>query len=112
MIRLILIVLYIILHAILGIILLPLCWITGKINPQAKDKMSLAIIKVTFRMILFISGVKTTAIGVENIPKDEPVLFVGNHRGFYDIIVSYIYMKRPTGYVAKKEMNNFLYVRR
>ena len=104
MIRLILIVLYIILHAILGIILLPLCWITGKINPQAKDKMSLAIIKVTFRMILFISGVKTTAIGVENIPKDEPVLFVGNHRGFYDIIVSYIYMKRPTGYVAKKEM--------
>ena len=112
MIRLILIVLYIILHAIFGIILLPLCWIVGKINPQAKDKLSLGIIKVTFKMILFISGVKTTAIGVENIPTDEPVLFIGNHRGFYDIIVSYTYMKRPTGYVAKKEMNKFLYVRR
>ena len=50
--------------------------------------------------------------GLENIPDDEPVLFIGNHRGFFDVIISYTYMKRPTGFVAKKEMKKALIIRR
>lgn len=104
MLRLIFIVLFLILVGLFSIIALPIEWIVGKINPDAKTKSSLAIVRAIFKIILFICGTKTTIIGLENIPKDEPVLFVGNHRGFFDIIISYSLMKRPTGYVAKKEI--------
>ena len=35
---------------------------------------------------------------------DEPVLYVGNHRSFFDILLTYSRCKRLTGYIAKKEM--------
>ena len=41
---------------------------------------------------------------LENIPSDRPVLFVGNHRGFFDVIISYTYIKGRAAYVAKKEI--------
>lgn len=112
MIRLILIVLFLICYFILSLILLPVEWLIGKISQHAKDISSLRIVQGAFRIVLFLSGVKTTVIGKENIPTDEPVLFIGNHHGFYDVVISYVQMIRPTGYVAKKEMNNFLFVRR
>ena len=37
------------------------------------------------------------------MPKDTAVLYVGNHRSFYDIILTYVRVPRPTGYVAKLE---------
>ena len=42
--------------------------------------------------------------GVENIPKDKSVLYVGNHNSFYDILTSCSAIPYPTGYVAKKEI--------
>ena len=42
-------------------------------------------------------------IGEENVP-DEPVLFIGNHRSYFDILLTYSRCRRLTGYVAKKEM--------
>ena len=53
-------------------------------------------------MALFCAGAQGNT--AYYIPDDEPVLFIGNHRGFFDVIISYTYMKRPTGFVAKKEM--------
>ena len=49
------------------------------------------------------TGVTTTVIGEENVP-DEPVLFIGNHRSYFDILLTYSRCRRLTGYVAKKEM--------
>lgn len=49
------------------------------------------------------TGVKVTVIGEENVP-DEPVLFIGNHRSFFDILLTYSRCRNLTGYVAKKEM--------
>ena len=45
-----------------------------------------------------------TVIGEENVPKDEPVLYIGNHRSYFDIVMTYIRVPRPTGYIAKIEM--------
>ena len=45
-----------------------------------------------------------TVIGEENVPKDQPVLYIGNHRSYFDILITYIRVPRPTGYIAKKEM--------
>jgi 1-acyl-sn-glycerol-3-phosphate acyltransferase len=112
MIRLLLVAIFLLLHFIISIILLPIEWVIGKFNPQLKAKSSLRLVQVTFKIILFLCGVKTTVIGLENIPEDEPVLFIGNHRGFFDIVVSYSYMKGLTGFVAKKELNKVLFIRR
>ena len=40
--------------------------------------------------------------------KNEPVLFIGNHRSYFDILLTYSRCRRLTGYVAKKEMEEGL----
>ncbi len=112
MIRLILVAIFLLLVFIASAILFPLEWIIGKFNKHAKDISSLRIIQWVFKVILFLSGVKTTVKGIENIPKDEPVLFIGNHRGIFDVLVSYSRMPDLTGFVAKKEMDKVPIIRR
>lgn len=79
-------------------------WILGKINPMKKDTSSLHIVQGVFRLVLRISGSTITVIGQENVPTDTPVLYVGNHRSYFDILLTYVRCQRRTGYVAKKEM--------
>ena len=81
-------------------------WIIGKFNQNAKDYSSLRIVQWAFNVILKITGVEVTVIGEENVP-DEAVLFIGNHRSFFDILLTYVRCKRLTGYVAKKEMEKY-----
>ena len=112
MIRSFLVIVFLILFFIFSLIALPVEWVIGKFNPDVKAVSSLRIVQGAFHIILFLAGVHTTVTGLENIPDDEPVLFIGNHRGFFDVIISYTYMKRPTGFVAKKEMKKALIIRR
>ena len=79
-------------------------WIIGKFNPELKSKSSLKIVNTAFKFILWEAGVTTTVLGEENVPKDKAVLYVANHRSYFDILVTYVRVPRPTGYVAKKEM--------
>lgn len=104
MLRFILTVLFIIVFLILTIPLLIAEWIIGKFNMDLKNRSSLAIVNWAFRVCLKLSGVKVTVIGEENVPKDCPVLYVGNHRSYFDILLTYVRVPRPTGYIAKKEM--------
>ena len=78
--------------------------IIGKFNPMAKEISSLRIVQAVFRFILWISGVKLTVIGEENVPTDVPVLYIGNHRSFFDVPITYPRCPIRTGYIAKKEM--------
>ncbi len=104
MIRFILVALFVGLFLILSIPLMVFEWLFRKWKPQKADKSSLAIVNWAFRIVIFLSGTKVIVLGEENVPKDTPVLYVGNHRSFYDIILTYVRVPRPTGYVAKKEM--------
>ena len=101
MIRLILVATFVVLFLIFSIPLLIFEYFLGKWNQPAKDKSSLAIVNWAFRCVLFLSGVSVTAIGEENVPKDVPVLYIGNHRSYFDIIMTYVRVPRPTGYIAK-----------
>lgn len=104
MIRFILVIIFVVLFLVLSIPLLIAEWIIGKFNPTVKGKSSLAIVNWAFRRVIQLSGTKVIAIGEENIPTDTAVLYVGNHRSFFDIILTYVRVPRMTGYVAKKEM--------
>lgn len=76
----------------------------GKKDPHGRDVESLKIIQTVFRFILRVSGVTVKVEGLENIPSDRAVLYVGNHRSYFDILVGYTTVPGLTGFVAKKEM--------
>ena len=107
MFRFICIVIFLITFLIVTIPVLAAEWIIGKFNPKARDISSMYIVRWGFRSILKITGVQVTVIGEENIP-DEPALFIGNHRSYFDILLTYSRCKKPMGYIAKKEMRRYL----
>ena len=107
MIRSLFIVILIVAFLILSIPILIVEWIIGKFNPYARDISSLRIVQFMFKLILFVAGTKVTVIGEDRIPKDTPVLYVGNHRSYFDILLTYSRCPGRTGYVAKKEMERY-----
>lgn len=107
MIRLILVAVYLFLFLVFSIPVLVAEWIIGKRNPSLKDRSSKAIVGWGFRCITFLAGTKVIVKGRENIPQDCAALFVGNHRSYFDIVLTYAYFPGITGYVAKKEMTRY-----
>ena len=106
MIRTFFVVLFVILYLILGIPVLGVFWLISK-NEKWKDGAALAqlrLVQWAFRCICAISGVQLTVIGEEQVPVDEPVLYIGNHRSYFDIVISYARCPRLTGYIAKDSM--------
>jgi 1-acyl-sn-glycerol-3-phosphate acyltransferase len=96
-----------ILYVILAIISIPaylIEFIIRKINPMAAAKVAQVIVKGVFNIVMFISGCRKTIIGVENIPKDTPVMYAANHRGFYDIILAYATVPNQTAFISKIEI--------
>ena len=105
MIRLILILLFLLLFFILTIPAVIVLLILRRTNPKAMARGSKAIVSWAFRVMLFLGGVKRTVIGEENIPKDEAVLYIANHRIIIDVPVTYISLPNPTSYIGKIELS-------
>ncbi|MEF9954250.1 MAG: 1-acylglycerol-3-phosphate O-acyltransferase [Clostridium sp.] len=78
----------------------------GKTDQNWMEQESIATVRNVFRFILKIAGITVTVKGLENIPKDRSVLYVGNHRSYFDILVGYTTVPGLVGFVAKKEMEH------
>ena len=104
MIRFLLIVLFLAIFFICSLLIYPVLLVAGLISMDRRHKMSYAVVSWAFRFILFIAGTKITVIGRNRIPRDKAVLYVGNHRGFFDIVINYAVLPPVMGFVAKKEM--------
>ncbi len=104
MIHLLLVALFLIIFLILSIPVFLVEWLIGKKNPALRDISSLRIVQWAFKIILLLAGCRITVIGEENIPKDKAVLYIGNHRGFFDTVITYARCPLPTGYMAKKNL--------
>lgn len=94
-------VVFIFFYLLLGFPILGVEWIVAKFNQKAADISQLRMVQWAFRCVLFLCGVKVEVNGHEKVPKDEAVLYVGNHRGIFDIIASYPQCENLTGYIAK-----------
>jgi 1-acyl-sn-glycerol-3-phosphate acyltransferase len=105
-----LITLFLLLFFIISIPLFLVETIIGKFNPHLKVKTSQAIVVTAFKFILFMCGIKKTVIGLDNIPKDEAVLYVSNHRSYFDILIGYTTVPTLTGFIAKKEMGKIPFI--
>lgn len=111
MIRFIIIALMLFLYLLLGIPVLLVEWVIGKFNQRAKDYSCLRMVQTAFRLMLKVAGVRLTVIGEENVPKDQAVLYIGNHRSYFDILLTYSRCPGLTGYVAKVEMLRYWLLR-
>lgn len=78
----------------------------GKFNIDLRYRIANAIVYGVFRWELFQSGAKIEVHGFENIP-EGPVLFVPNHRSYFDILVLHTTCKKRPGFVAKAELDKF-----
>ena len=76
----------------------------GKKDPHARDLETIKVVRSVFKVLLKLAGVTVTVKGAENIPEDTAVLYVGNHRSYFDIVMGYTTVPAPTGFIAKKEM--------
>ena len=104
MIRFVAVALIVILFLILSIPILLYERFLKKKDPEKQMHQSLAVVQFMFRLILKVSGVQVTVEGRENIPRDKAVLYVGNHRSYFDIVLTYARCPGRTGYIATKEM--------
>ncbi len=78
--------------------------IAGRFAPQTADRISYAVVCWGLRMVSAATGCPVTIVGLENIPKDRPALFVGNHRSIFDVILMAPLLPRPFVIIAKKEL--------
>ena len=107
MIRFIITVIIATIFFILSIPMFLIEWIIGLISPITRELSSRAIVRMAFRAVIFSSGVKVSYIGLENIPKEEPCLYVANHNSFFDVILTYPKMPGRVGIISKKEFFKF-----
>lgn len=103
MIRFVILAIYLGLYLILSIPVFLYEYILGKFSPEKRNHSSMGFIKRGLHGMEILAGTDVTVIGAENIP-DEPVLYVSNHRSFFDIILTYWRCIGLTGYISKKEM--------
>ena len=105
MIRLVLEILFIIVFVVFSIPILLIEWVLSKCAPKFQLNSTFYMAKAVCWCLLFIAGALPKVKGKENIPSDTPVLYVANHRSFFDIIVTLALCPRPTCYIAKQEIH-------
>ena len=109
MLRIIIAFIFLLLFLIVSIPLIGIDYAIRLFSKEKSDMMALVIVTWAFRVLDLIAGIKLEISGQENIPDDEAVLFVSNHRSIFDIVILYGYLgkkKKLTGFVAKKETKN------
>ncbi|MGN0027430.1 MAG: lysophospholipid acyltransferase family protein [Clostridium sp.] len=85
--------------------------LTKKGLNEERDKLVYKNTTSWARTLLKIAGVKVTVHGVENIPKDTNVLYIGNHQGNFDIPIYMSEIPGLKGFVSKIEVKKIPGVR-
>ena len=104
MIRFTAIILFLLLFSIVSLPMYLVVYIIGRINPKKKVTFAQDFVVKGFRIVLKLSGTVLNVEGQELVPEGTPVLYVANHRSYYDIVTCYTLVKNNTGFIAKKEM--------
>ena len=103
------------LYAVFGVIFsMPAHWhfaSLAKKDPKKAWLKSSQYVRGFFKNIMFLSGTKVDVRGLENLPDENTgVLFLANHRSYFDIIILQAVLGRPVGFVAKKELKKIMFV--
>lgn len=107
--RTILIVIYLALYVIVTLPWLLVIYLTGFFSKKLQYAWCKALVSGLCKGIMTLTGSTIQITGSERIP-DETVLFIGNHRSIFDIVLLLATLKRPFGFVGKVEVTKWPYV--
>ena len=85
--------------------------LTKKGLEEKRDKLVYKVTTTWARILLKVAGVKVTVHGLENIPNDTNVLYIGNHQGNFDIPIYMSQIPGLKGFVSKIEVKKIPGVR-
>lgn len=111
MIKLFLVITFLLLFMIISLPFYVIQYFIGKKSQRKQFEIGQKVTVWALKTILFLIGVKKTVIGVEKIPKGEAVLYVSNHRSYFDILMGYTTVPNLTSFVSKKEMKRIPCIR-
>ena len=104
MLRLLLIAIWVlIIMVLLGIPALLILALIGLFNRELEHRLAQRYVLLIVGGITFLAGEKIVPLGLENIPENEGVLFISNHRSLFDIFTTYRFFKGPTACISKLE---------
>ena len=111
MIRTILVLLFLLCFFIISIPLYLIEAIIGHFDIHKKERSSFVIVTTALKIIIWLSGIHLIVKGQEKVPKDQAVLYVSNHRSYFDIVTLYPLTNNTTGFVAKKELERIPFIK-
>lgn len=76
-------------------------------NKQKKAEYVHKVASTWAKFVMKLTGARVNVIGIENIPKDQTVLFVSNHQSNFDIPLLMSCIDIPKGFIAKKELEKW-----
>ena len=106
MVRLIITAIYVFLAVIVCLPYHLYLWVLSKKDKYKSWYKSWRLVRGFFKSVLWLAGTKIEASGLEHlseVPDDKGILFIGNHRSYFDILVLQTLVDRPLGFIAKKE---------
>ena len=103
MIRSLLALLFVTIFLIVSIPIWGILYIVGLFNKGVKDRIGYKCVAWAFGVVAFLGGARYQVKGLENIPKNQAVLFVGNHQSYFDVILGYHLCPAVTGFLSKKD---------
>jgi len=104
MIRALLAAAFLIPYVLYGFILNLFIWIVRFRDPDRADRMVYRYLHVASAVVIFLSGTRVDASGLENLPEDGTVVYIMNHRSLFDVLIMFKYVKCPMGFIAKKSL--------
>ena len=82
-------------------------FLTNKDNIKTRTEYIHKVTSIWAKFVIKTAGAKVNIIGLENLPKDQTVLFVSNHQSNFDIPLLLSTIDIPKGFIAKKELENW-----
>ncbi|MFC1496407.1 lysophospholipid acyltransferase family protein [Candidatus Margulisiibacteriota bacterium] len=73
---------------------------------RPKEKHFRRAAQIWAKFLLLCSGIKAKVEGIENLPKNEPLIFVANHQSAADIVLLLACTPRYFRFAPKKELFN------
>lgn len=104
LIRVVITILFVVIVLILGLLIHFVTWIISKFSRKACDNIRYGYVHGALKGVWLLGGGKAITIGLDRIPQDRTVVFIANHRSIFDVILTGAQLKKPVGYIAKKEL--------
>lgn len=86
-----------------SLFILPFAWISALLVRRKPIEQRYFKLQKWSKFIIRFLGYRLTVEGVENIPLDEPTLFVSNHQGTLDPALVIASCPKPMAFISKKK---------